>query len=65
VLAGRARCPAFLPCRRAAGIANSCAPAPGADDDAWREKSECMRRKTDSIQRNTYGQQDWKFAGKC
>jgi TPR repeat protein len=37
----------------------------GADDAAWRAKSECMQKKTESIQRNTYGQQDWKFAGDC
>ncbi|MCC2636851.1 MAG: hypothetical protein K0Q68_570 [Moraxellaceae bacterium] len=37
----------------------------GADDAAWRAKSECMQKMTESIQRNTYGQQDWKFAGEC
>lgn len=37
----------------------------GADDAAWCAKSECMQKKADSIQRITYGQPDWKFAGGC
>ncbi|MDP2226914.1 MAG: hypothetical protein Q8J78_05510 [Moraxellaceae bacterium] len=28
-------------------------------------KSECMRRKTESIQRSNTGQQDWRFTGDC
>lgn len=37
----------------------------GDSDAAARARSECMRRKTESIQRSTYGQQDWKFTGEC
>jgi TPR repeat protein len=38
----------------------------GATDDAkWRERSDCMKRKTESIQRHTYGQQDWYYSGAC
>ncbi|HEX6094727.1 MAG TPA: tetratricopeptide repeat protein [Thermoanaerobaculia bacterium] len=36
------------------------------DDDAkWRERSDCMKKKTESIQKHTYGQQDWYYAGTC
>lgn len=36
------------------------------DDDArWRERSDCMKKKTESIQKHTYGQQDWYYSGTC
>jgi hypothetical protein len=38
----------------------------GATDDAkWRERSDCMKTKTESIQKHTYGQQDWYYSGSC
>jgi TPR repeat protein len=37
----------------------------GADDAAWRAKSDCMRKKTESMQRHNSGQQDWYFSGDC
>lgn len=38
----------------------------GATDDAkWRERSDCMKKKTESIQKHTYGQQDWYYGGTC
>jgi hypothetical protein len=39
--------------------------SPGESDAKWRERSECMQRKTESIQRHTYGQQDWYYSGAC
>lgn len=30
-----------------------------------RNRSECMRRKTESIERSNTGQQDWRFTGDC
>ena len=38
---------------------------PGESDEKWRARSDCMRRKTHSIQRHTYGQQDWYYSGSC
>ncbi|RYD59775.1 MAG: sel1 repeat family protein, partial [Sphingomonadales bacterium] len=38
---------------------------PGESDAAWRARSQCMSRKTESIQRHTYGQQDWYYSGSC
>lgn len=35
------------------------------DDAKWRERSDCMKKKTESIQKHTYGQQDWYYAGAC
>lgn len=37
----------------------------GMSDADARARSECMRKMTESIQRNTYGQQDWRYAGSC
>jgi hypothetical protein len=40
----------------------------GPDDDGWRrarERSDCMRRVTESIQRQTYGQQTWQYVNSC
>ena len=34
-------------------------------DRKWRERSDCMNKKTQSIQRHTYGQQDWYYTGSC
>lgn len=34
-------------------------------DAEFRARSECMRRKTESIQRSNTGQQDWRFVGEC
>lgn len=34
-------------------------------DREARARSECMKRKTDSINRQTYGEQDWRYAGEC
>ncbi|HEX8300888.1 tetratricopeptide repeat protein [Sphingomonas sp.] len=34
-------------------------------DAQWRARSECMTKKTESIQRHTYGQQDWYYSGAC
>ncbi|HET8774728.1 MAG TPA: hypothetical protein VFP80_13080 [Thermoanaerobaculia bacterium] len=40
--------------------------AKDANDDAkWRERSDCMKKKTESIQKHTYGQQDWYYSGTC
>lgn len=39
--------------------------SPGESDARWRARSECMKRKTESIQRHTYGQQDWYYSGSC
>jgi TPR repeat protein len=36
-----------------------------ADDAKWRERSDCMKKKTESIQKHTYGQQDWYYSGAC
>jgi len=35
------------------------------DDAKWRERSDCMKKKTESIQKHTYGQQDWYYSGSC
>lgn len=35
------------------------------DDAKWRERSDCIKKKTESIQKHTYGQQDWYYAGAC
>jgi TPR repeat protein len=37
----------------------------GVSDAEARARSECMRKKTESIQRQTYGQQDWRYEGSC
>lgn len=40
----------------------------GPDEDGWRraaERSACMRRVTESIQRQTYGQQTWRYVNSC
>ncbi|MDF2446083.1 MAG: hypothetical protein K0S46_1319 [Moraxellaceae bacterium] len=37
----------------------------GLSDAEARARSECMRKKTESIQRQTYGQQDWRYEGNC
>lgn len=34
-------------------------------DAKWRERSDCMKKKTDSIQKHTYGEQDWYYSGSC
>lgn len=34
-------------------------------DAKWRERSQCMQKKTESIQKHTYGQQDWYYSGSC
>ncbi|HEX2833964.1 MAG TPA: hypothetical protein VHW00_13215 [Thermoanaerobaculia bacterium] len=34
-------------------------------DQKWRERSQCMQKKTESIQKHTYGQQDWYYSGSC
>ncbi|HEX7707984.1 MAG TPA: tetratricopeptide repeat protein, partial [Thermoanaerobaculia bacterium] len=34
-------------------------------DRKWRERSDCMKKKTDALQRHTYGQQDWYYTGAC
>lgn len=34
-------------------------------DARWRERSQCMQKKTESIQKHTYGQQDWYYTGSC
>lgn len=34
-------------------------------DAEFRARSECMRRKTESIERSNTGQQDWRFVGEC
>jgi TPR repeat protein len=34
-------------------------------DRKWRDRSQCMQKKTESIQKHTYGQQDWYYAGSC
>ena len=39
--------------------------SPSESDANWRERSQCMQRKTESIQRHTYGQQDWYYSGSC
>jgi uncharacterized protein len=38
---------------------------PGPSDAQWNARSACMRTKTESIQRHTYGQQDWYYSGSC
>ncbi|MCR6645292.1 MAG: sel1 repeat family protein [Terricaulis sp.] len=40
----------------------------GSDADFWRrsrERSACMRRVTESIERQTYGQQTWRYVNNC
>lgn len=40
----------------------------GTRDDFWRrarERSACMRRVSESIQRQTYGQQTWRYVNSC
>jgi len=34
-------------------------------DQKWRERSDCMKKKTESIQKHTYGEQDWYYSGAC
>ncbi|HEX7833489.1 MAG TPA: hypothetical protein VF787_27810 [Thermoanaerobaculia bacterium] len=34
-------------------------------DAKWRARSDCMQKKTESIQKHTYGQQDWYYSGSC
>lgn len=34
-------------------------------DAKWRERSDCMKKKTESIRKHTYGQQDWYYSGAC
>lgn len=46
-------------------IWNAYAAPSGADDEAWRRKSDCMRKKTESMQRHNSGQQDWYYGGDC
>lgn len=46
-------------------IWNAYAAPDGASDEAWRQKSDCMRKKTESMQRHNSGQQDWYYAGDC
>lgn len=44
---------------------NAYAPPDPDADRKWRERSDCMKKKTESIQKHTYGQQDWYYAGAC
>jgi TPR repeat protein len=44
---------------------NMYAPNDADADRKWRERSDCMAKKTESIQKHTYGQQDWYYAGSC
>lgn len=40
----------------------------GGSDDFWRrsrERSACLRRVSESIQRQTYGQQTWRYVDSC
>ena len=37
----------------------------GSSDTEWRGRSDCMRKKTESMERQLYGKQDWAYAGKC
>jgi hypothetical protein len=40
----------------------------GGSDDFWRRanaRSACLRRVTESIQRQTYGQQTWRYVDSC
>jgi len=45
------------------------AQAGSSSDAAWwarsRARSECLQRVTQSIQRQTYGQQSWRYANNC
>jgi hypothetical protein len=75
---GGSRCTALsIEARRFEGAQNSAASSanmarlwnvyssPSESDDKWRQRSQCMQRKTQSIQRHTYGQQDWYYSGSC
>lgn len=44
---------------------NAYAPSDPDADRKWRERSDCMKKKTESIQKHTYGQQDWYYSGQC
>lgn len=46
-------------------IWNLYAPKAWSSDADWKTRSDCMRKKTESIEKHTYGKQDWEFAGSC